>query len=158
VAEWLTSWSFPKLRVGIRPRDPRGIEVGKSKRRIANQPSCTTPLIESIINPFASSIILTAETHFGWVVLGELHAAPALGEQSDAFFFSNFFTEVQCHFTWDRLTFLLCIYFQNLTPPSKKAWRLSLSDVERSLPADASLRCSFVFLTLSQGKQYQPSR
>jgi hypothetical protein len=79
------------------------------------------PLIVSIIDPFASSIILAAETHFVWVVLGEFYAAPALGKEPDAFFFSNFFTELQCHFFWDRLPVLPCIHFQNLTPPLKKA-------------------------------------
>ena len=60
------------------------------------------------------------EAHLGWVIFGELYAAPALGEEPDAFFFSDFFTELQCHFSWDRLTVLLCIHFQNLPPPRKK--------------------------------------
>jgi hypothetical protein len=67
---------------------------------------------------------LAAETHFSGVVLRELYAAPTLGEKLDAFFFSDFFTELQCHFSWDRLIILLCIHFQNLIPPHKSILRI----------------------------------
>jgi hypothetical protein len=72
-------------------------------RRIASQSSCTSPLIVPIIDPFASSILRAAETHFVWVVLGVLYAAPALGEELYAFFFSGFFAELQSYVSRDWL-------------------------------------------------------